>query len=101
MTGLKDALVGLAVGINEIVSAAVGGLLDFIDGRKVVRRSLVIINVWLLVDAYLWAKDFAETGVHTGVELGLIIGAVLVPITSLQGFMYKTYDSSRKTVDGK
>ena len=74
----------------------IGSLLDFIDKRRVVRRAMVLAVLWMLIDCYLWAKGFAAREGMTGAELALVIAAVTVPITGLQGFVFKVYDSSRQ-----
>ncbi len=78
------------------IKAAATGLLDFIDERKVIRRAMVLIVLWQLVDAYLWAKAYALRQGMTGVELSAVIAAVLTPVTILQGFLFKLYDASRR-----
>ena len=75
----------------------IGSLLDFIDRRRIVRRVMVLTVLWMLVDCYLWAKGFAGRPGMTGAELALVIGAITVPVTALQGFLFRAYDHSRKS----
>lgn len=76
--------------------AVSGAVLDFIDQRKVVRRIMVLGVFWAMIDVYVWAKGYAATSGLTGVELGAVITAVMIPITALTGFIFKTYDQSRQ-----
>lgn len=69
---------------------------DFLDQRRIVRRAMVLVVLWQLVDSYLWAKGYAATTTRTGVEIGLVIAAVLAPVTTLQGFLFRVYDGSRQ-----
>lgn len=88
-------LVAIAA-VQEIVAAIVGPVLDFIDNRQVVRRALILIVMWQLVDVYLWAKGYASRPGMTGLELGAVITAMTGPPTVLMGFLFKMYDSSRR-----
>lgn len=83
-------------GLRQIVGAIVGPMLDFVDRRALVRRAMVLIVLWQLVDAYMWAKGFATMPGMTGAELSLVIAAITVPVTALQGFLFKMYDESRQ-----
>ena len=81
---------------QQILVAIVGPLLDFIDRRQIVRRAIVLIVLWQLVDAYLWAKGYAARDGMTGVELAAVIAALTGPVTLLQGFLFRMYDASRR-----
>lgn len=85
--------------IYGLLNIIFGGFLDFIDKRQIVRRAMVLICLWLLVDCYLWAKGYAMLPGKTGADLGIVIGTILTPVTALQGFLYRMYNDGR-VVDG-
>lgn len=91
------ALLSIVAGVHQVVGAIVGPLLDFVDRRGVVRRAMVLIVLWQLVDAYVWAKAFAGRDGMTGAELSLVIAAITLPVTALQGFLFRMYDQSRRS----
>lgn len=76
----------------------VGHLLDFIDNRHVIRRAMILIVLWQLVDVYLFAKVIAVRPEMSGVELAAIIAALTTPPTALMGFLFKTYGDGRNSV---
>ncbi len=93
---LTEQLIAWIGQAQRVFVAIVGPMLDFIDARQVVRRAMVLIVLWQLVDAYVWAKAFAERPGMTGAELAAVIAAILVPVTALQGVLFRMYDSSRR-----
>jgi len=76
----------------------VGRFLDFIDRRQVVRRAMVLIVLWQLVDVYLFAKHIALRPGMSGLELAAIIAALTSPPTALMGFLFKSYGDGRNDV---
>lgn len=72
-----------------------GGVLDFIDNRQIVRRVMTLGCFWMMVDCYMWAKGYAETPGKTGADLGLVLAAILTPVTALQGFLFRVYNDGR------
>jgi hypothetical protein len=92
---MTDRILAFIAALQRILQAIAGPVLDFIDQRQVVRRAMVLIVLWQLVDAYLWAKHFAYRDGMTGLELGAVIAAITGPVTVLQGFLFRMYDSSR------
>ena len=91
-----DRIVAAIAASQAILVAIVGPLLDFVDNRGVVRRCLVGIVAWLLVDVYLWAKGYSMRPGVNGLELAAVITAMNLPITALTGFIFKMYDTSRQ-----
>jgi hypothetical protein len=83
-------------GAQAIIGAIVSPALDFIDSRQVVRRAMVLIVLWQLVDAYIWAKGFAARPGMSGTEIAAVIAAITGPVTILQGFLFRMYDASRQ-----
>lgn len=68
---------------------------NFLDSRYIIRRMVLFITIWMSYISYLWAASFAATCMKDGTEIALIIGAVLVPISALQGFAFKLYLDSK------
>jgi hypothetical protein len=68
---------------------------DWIDSRMVFRRSAVIATFGMSWAAFVWAAEFAQTSERTGTDVALIIAAVFVPITALQGHAFKMYSEVR------
>lgn len=57
-----------------------------------VRAAVLYVTLWMTWRAFTWAAEFAYaiTG-RPGLDIAAIIGAVTVPITALQGFVFKWY----------
>ena len=81
---------------QAVVVAIVGPLLDFVDQRAIVRRTMVLVVLWMLVDVYLWAKGYAGRAGVSGLELAAVISAMTVPVTVLQAFLFRSYDVGRR-----
>lgn len=79
------------------LATAANAMMDFIDARQIIRRSVLALTVLMTWDAYQWAARFAEHTDKTGAEVGLIIAAVTGPISVLQGFVVKVYAEGRAT----
>jgi len=97
---LSDALIAWINQAQRVFVAIVAPLLDFIDARHVVRRVAFAVVLYLLVDCYVWAKAYAMRDGMTGAELGMVIAAVLVPVTALQASVLRLYNQSREGGDG-
>lgn len=64
---------------------------DFVS----VRAGVLYVTVWMTWLAFHWAGQFAFATDKAGAEVALIIGAVTLPITALQSFIFKVYSDSR------
>ena len=53
------------------------------------------VTLWMTYEAFDWAAKFAFATDKQGAEVALIIGAVTLPITALQGYIFKVYADSR------
>jgi len=92
-------LLALITSLRTLTDAALGGLLDFIDQRLIIRRAMIIAVLWMMIDVYRWAKGYASLPGKSGAELGLVIAALTVPASALMGFIYKTYDEGRRAAE--
>lgn len=69
---------------------------DWVDTRLVVRRILTLGTFAMTVWVIQWAMIFAYDTSHSGTEVAMIIGAVMVPLTALQGYLFSAYSKGRK-----
>lgn len=92
---MKKAVLGWLGSMHEILDATFGGFFDFIDDRQIIRRGIVLILLYQVVDVYLWAKNYALMPGKSGAELSVVIAALIVPVSFLQGFLFKIYDEGR------
>ena len=67
----------------------------WVDERSVVRRAVLGITLWMTWRSFVWAATYAETGTSDS-DTALIIAAVLVPISTLQGAAFKHYTESKQ-----
>lgn len=68
---------------------------DWVDGRAVVRRIVLGFTLFMTFYSFVEMVKFAYNSPYPGMETAAIIAAVLVPITSLQGFAFKHYTAGR------
>ena len=73
----------------------------FFDANGVNRRLILYVTVYMSWKGFEWAAHFAGTSTKTGAEEAMIIAAVLMPISALQGFVFKVYTDSRPGGDKK
>lgn len=64
---------------------------DWVDRRQMIRRSVLGITLWMTWSSFTWAAAFASTCTKPGLEVAAILAAVLAPIATLQGFVFKVY----------
>src|SRR3974390_166564 len=89
---------GKATGLQKVnkfwrwIDATVGGIFYFADRIRLTRRIVLGVAVFLTLNSYYWARHFAELHPNMdGTNLGLILGAVLGPVSLFTGYAYKTY----------
>lgn len=61
-----------------------------------VHAGALYLTLYMTWDAYKWAADFAIHTDKPAADISLIIAAVTVPLSTLQGFIFKVYSDSRK-----
>lgn len=71
------------------------GLFDWVDERRIFRRSvLAVVMVWSWL-VLQWAMAFAGSSERPGSEIALIIAAVVTPLSALQAHALAVYSASR------
>lgn len=70
-------------------------LWDWIDSRMIFRRAAVVATFAMSWAAFVWAAEFAANSERPGTDVAMIIAAVFVPITALQGHAFKMYSEGR------
>jgi hypothetical protein len=73
---------------------------DWVDERMVVRRLMTIGTFLMTMWAIKWAMEFALSSPRPGADIAMIIGAVMVPVNSLLGYMFSVYTSGSATGKG-
>lgn len=80
----------------EIVKKSSNTFWTWVDTRYISRRVVLGITIWITIHSYMWAAHFASTCMDkSGMEIAAIIAAVLTPISTLQGFIFKSYVGSK------
>ncbi len=79
-----------------MIKQATTSLLDFIDGRAVIRRMVLAFTLWMTFYGVREAWAYAVlSGAEDKLGTAAVIAAVLVPISALQGFAFSTYTKGR------
>ncbi len=74
----------------------VGGVFRFFDRHCISRRLALYMTIFITGDSYWWAKMYIELNPNiTALESAARIGAVLAPVTWLQGWVLKIYSETR------
>jgi hypothetical protein len=71
----------------------------FIDSRAIVRRSVLAFTLFLTYQSVFWAYEFGTVAISMKADLlgvAAIIGAIMLPITGLQGFVFNSYTRGRQ-----
>ena len=69
--------------------------LNFIDGRAVVRRSVLVFTLYMTWYGVHSAWLFAQVSRFDGLGTAAVIAAVLAPVAALQGFAFNSYTKGR------
>lgn len=72
------------------------GFWNWLDNRMIVRRLLLVVTMYLVIDSYAWCKSFAEHTTRDGLQIAAIIAAVTGPVTVLLKFVLDNYTEGRK-----
>lgn len=67
----------------------------FVNENKVIRRASLAVMLTMTVLIFKWATIFASESQKPGIEIAAIIAAILAPLSTLQGFVFKFYNDSR------
>lgn len=76
--------------------SAVTKFWDFIDSRSVVRRIMTLGTFFMTMWVIWWAMGFATTSPRSGADVAMIIGAIMVPVNALQGYLFGAYAKGRE-----
>ncbi len=69
---------------------------EYIDKYMLIRRVMTLGTFATTIWAIWWAMLFAMDSTRPGTDVAMIIGAVLVPVNSLQGYMFGSYSRGRE-----
>ena len=70
-------------------------LWDWIENRQLIRRIMTLGTFAMTMWVIGWAMYFAMTSPRTGAEVAMIIGAIMVPVNALQGYLFGAYSTGR------
>lgn len=66
---------------------------DWVDDRRIVSRAVLAVTLWMSYRSFVWASAYATLapgGAGTG-DIALMLAAVLAPVATLQGYVFKAY----------
>lgn len=75
---------------------AITAFWDWVDTRAVVRRVMTLGTFVMTVWVIQWAMVFAMSSPRSGADVAMILGAIMVPLNALQGFMFAAYAKGRE-----
>lgn len=70
-------------------------LLRLIDEHMLIRRVMTLGTFFMTIWVIWWAMEFASSSPRTGSDVALIIGAIMVPLNTLMGYLFAAYNSGR------
>lgn len=73
-----------------------GKFWDFVDSRLVIRRIMTLGTFGMTMWVIWWAMGFAETSTRSGSDVAMIIGAIMIPVNALQGYLFGSYAKGRE-----
>ena len=71
------------------------GFMDWLDNRMIVRRVILVMTMWLVIDSYFWARAYAWASSRPGQDIALVVTAVTLPVTLLLKFVLDNYAERR------
>lgn len=80
--------------------ATVKRVMDVVDRRQLLRRGAFVWMLYLTTKVTIWTTDFAWQSSRPGLEVAAIIGAIWMPLTALQGALFKFYDQAQRYRNG-
>jgi hypothetical protein len=72
------------------------GFMDWLDNRMIIRRIVLFLTMYLVLDSYIWAKNYAWLSTRNGSDIALVVVAVTAPVTLLLKFVLDNYTEVRK-----
>jgi hypothetical protein len=85
---------------GEVMFCAFGRIADFIDRRQIIRRGAFVWMLVLTTDVVRNLVSFSMMTARPGLEVAAILAAILTPLATLQGFIFKFYDQAQKDMNG-
>lgn len=78
-----------------LLDAVVVGFANVVDRAKLGRKIMLYFTLYLTYSAYNWATTFAFAHADkSGIEIGAVVAAILLPIGLLQKAVFDSYLSS-------
>lgn len=74
---------------------------NLLNKQMLIRRFALLFVLGLTAYAYKWGFDFAYLSPRSGIDIAAILAALLAPLTTLQGFIFKFYSEARTAVTEK
>lgn len=71
---------------------------DWVDNRAIVRRVMTIGTFLMTMWVIWWCMKFAMESPRSGSDIAMIIGAIVVPVNGLQGYIFGAYVKGRADV---
>lgn len=68
-----------------------------LNKQSLVRRSALLFTFYITYEAFRWAYVFANTSKFDGLGTAAVIGAVLTPLSALQGYVFNRYAAGAPT----
>lgn len=69
---------------------------DWVDTRLIIRRLMTLGTFAMTMWVIWWAMGFASTSPRSGADVAMIIGAIMVPVNALQGYLFGAYARGRE-----
>lgn len=66
-----------------------------IDERMLIRRLMTLGTFAMTMWVIWWAMEFAESSTRSGSDVAMIIGAIMVPLNTLMGYLFAAYNQGR------
>ncbi len=74
-----------------------GWLTEALENGALIRRIFLLWGMAMTTYALQWTFTFVEVSKFNGIETAAIIGAIWVPLSSLQGYLFGAYTKARQT----
>ena len=93
----KDGVLNGIDFIWEVIYRSLYGLLRVLNDGYVIRRVAFFWMIWLTTKAFMWAMDLSNVSGVTW-DHGILIGAVLTPLSLLHAAIFKFYGEGKPTL---
>lgn len=69
---------------------------EYLDKYMIIRRVMTLGAFCMTMWVIWWAMEFASSSARSGADVAMIIGAILVPVNGLQGYLFGAYSRGRE-----